>query len=522
MPKPPTPPHPSLDDGIPPEAHESLFRQVAAWFSERDTLTDADRDSELDWYRNRGSTLEEAQDALHFDRHAVSLPRNAAAGTEGETIDVSDGDDDDPGSLDDWTAYSRARAANEAGAMLDDAGWYTRSADPYPKPVLPFDRDVHGPGYVPNGPLVDTVRRIWLARYNPEDHRWTDENGTSTSDVAAPGAFGWDDPSAAIRAGNYWLNTSDTPLNREGIEQLELGDLVVVQRTAPTTKAGKSSNYDRECGNHDVLYGLAAVWQTESWNDAETLRRETRVALLPLTKFTYPVSRSQLRSSGRLRSDRFKKMAQLLDGTGPPGFTLFPVTDDRDINELLASIGLPPDVLTEPDLSVVAARVRVTVTGDKDLHRLRWDHRYRHSVRSAHERAAVAAAQAWATAAGWVEAKTVERIPLAGCDWVYTDPAIPAQRMNTNRGHAAASDALRLCWTNQVEIEVKGYTARALNQVHLQPSQQQRARDSVAKKSPPWWLFAVTGIRTPDETAHTLDALTTVKRLDAGQLSVHH
>jgi hypothetical protein len=212
-------------------------------------------------------------------------------------------------------------------------------------------------------------------------------------------------------------------------------------------------------------------------------------------------------------------MAQLLDGNGRPGFTLFPVTEDRDINELLAATGLHPDVPSDADLGVVAVRAQVTVTGDEALHRLRWDHRYRHLARSAHEQGAITAAHAWAKAAGWVEAGSVERIPRAGCDLVYTNPAVPARLMEIGRGHAG-SNPLAFCWTNQVEIEVKGYTASDLKQIHLQPSQQQRARTSVAGQTPPWWLYAVTSIRTSDETAHTLNAPATVEHLDAGRLSV--
>lgn len=512
---PPPPPPEEPEDRL-PGPHDGLFERVSSWFSERDALTEAERAAGLTQYLDEGWAYEDALEAFELERHAVY---NWDLDETAERRDGVDAAGDIDLTLNDCTAYSRTVAAAAAGAMLDDAGWYERSADAYPRPGREFDRTVHGPGYVPTGPLVDAVRHLWLARYNPEDPRWADEDGSSTSDVAASGAFGWDDPPTAILSGNYWLSTIATPSNRAGIEQLELGDLVIVQRTAPTSKEGKAAYFDPECGNHDVLYGLAAVWQTESWLDAETFQRETRVALLPLTKFDFPVSRSQLRSRGRLRSDRYRKMAQLLDGTGAPGFTLFPVTDDRDINELLAVTGLHPDVLTEPDLGVIAARSRASVTGDKDLYRLRWDHRYRQLARSAHEQAAVAAAKAWAATQGWVDARSAERIPLAGCDIVFTDPAIPAQPMNAGRGKATPGDPLAQCWTNQVEIEVKGYAAQALEHVHLEASQQQRARTSLARHTPPWWLYAVTGIRTPHESPHTLDAAETVALLDAGGLS---
>lgn len=478
---------------------ERLMAGIAASFEAASAWAPADLDAALTEYEAEGLSRQDAELAFEYDRRVVGQ----------EQLDAA-------------TAYSRRNAAQAAAGVFDPGGL---DIQPYPAPSLPFDRAKHGPGHVPNGPRVATVRRLWLARFNPADERWDELETTgepNANDVAAPDVFGWDDPAEAIRRGNYWLSTMATPANRGGIEQIELGDLVVVQRTTPATRELKdrhliTSAVDPQEGRHSLLWGLAAAWQIEQWNGPE--RRETRVALLPLVEFDFPVSRTQLTNRARLQSDRFSNMRQLLDGTGAQGRTVIPITDDRDINELLYAIGLPPDVLSEPDLRILSARARATTTGNENLHRLRWDHRYRHQVRSAHERKAIAAAKKWAGWCGWVYAGSTERIPCAGSDLVFTDRAVPARLLNRGRGHARADDPLAVCWTNQVEVEVKGYTATDLAYVHLQPSQQQRARDSIVGHVPPWWLYAVTGIRTRREQSTPLNAVETVALLDSGALS---
>ena len=70
------------------------------------------------------------------------------------------------------------------------------------------------------------------------------------------------------------------------------------------------------------------------------------------------------------------------------GFTLSALRGE-DIVDLLGVCGIHPDALAEPDLAVLAARLRATANGNEELWRHRYDRVVIHAVRMKHERAAV-------------------------------------------------------------------------------------------------------------------------------------
>ncbi len=249
---------------------------------------------------------------------------------------------------DDQFAEDRWRLAAETGSALAEAGWYDSSAPLYPEPTTKVDAP---PRKRP--PVITAVRRIWLAKFNPGAHGWFDyATDTSGSDIEDEDLFDWSHPEIAVQDGNFWLATTATPKNRVGIEALNVGDLVVVQRSDP----GKDhANLRRGRGATDLLFGIAIAIAAEEWDDIGTGLRERRVGLLPAAKFDWPIPRTVARRKRRLRGDSFSKMPQRTDGGGQLGFTLSNVGGDHDINELLSVCGIHPDAMAEPDLATLAA-----------------------------------------------------------------------------------------------------------------------------------------------------------------------
>lgn len=348
-------------------------------------------------------------------------------------------------------------------------------------------------------PTVDAVRALWLAKFNPGAEEWYDEvTDESGSDVADEKLFPWSHPEQAVRDGNFWLSTVATPRNRTAIDAVAAGDLVVVQRSDP----GPDYPSLRSDGATDVLFGLALALSPEAWVDWTTGRWERRVSLVPVARLTWPVPRATARRKSRLRGHSFSRMPQRPDGTGPLGFTLSAVVGD-DIADLLAVLGVSPEAMAEPDLARLAARLRATATGNRELWRFRWDHVFRHAVRTAHERAAVARCEEWARDRGYLFRATAERVANAGYDLLFQDA--------TGR---------------ELQVEVKGYTATRLNAVHLQPSQKQRAREAATGTPPDWRLYALLAVDTAQPVEHIHTASEVVALLDEGGLQVkgagHH
>lgn len=389
--------------------------------------------------------------------------------------------------LDQTFAAVRDSDAQDLEVEYGTAGWYDTSAAPYPRPATPVDAPRPAAP-----PVVTAVRGLWLATYNPAG--WFDEvTGRSHSDVYDHGIFPWAHPEQAVATGNWWLSTDATPANRPAIESITVGDLVVVQRSDPTEQKHLRDPRD---GATSVLVGVAIAGSAESWVDATSGRWETRVNLVPAAFFSWAIPRTTARRRGRLRGPSFRNRPQLPDGTGPVGFTLSAVTGS-DVSELLAVCGIHPDALAEPDLAVVASRLRATAHGNEELWRYRYDHVFRNSVRVAHEQAAVAACHAWAKGQDWQVRRSAEREPDAGFDLRFADL--------TGR---------------IVRIEVKGYATRDLAQVHLQPSQAREARAAAASGVCDWLLYAVLGVDsdTPDE--HILSAAEVATLLDSGGIQV--
>jgi hypothetical protein len=79
------------------------------------------------------------------------------------------------------------------------------------------------------------------------------------------------------------------------------------------------------------------------------------------------------------------------------GFTLSALRGE-DVVDLLGVCGIHPDALAEPDLAVLAARLRATAIGDEELRRHRYDPVVVHAVRMKHERAAVRSCEEQAAA----------------------------------------------------------------------------------------------------------------------------
>lgn len=356
--------------------------------------------------------------------------------------------------LDHFAGRSEATwAAIEGG--FGEAGWYAGGRHPYPAPATSFDAPPPACRTV-----VEVDRRLWLARYNPADPNF------DVPDIADDAKFPWQHPEAAPRDG-WWLSTINTPAGRAAITEITTGDLVICQRTSPT-------------GNGGDLVGICVIGMTDAWDDTDTGVREHAACLVPLAKFTHPVPRAIARRHGRLRVQSLSAGQQLPGRRGPIGFGLSYVEWD-DAPELLSVCGIAPEALAEPNNARLASRLRATDTGNRLFFKLRYDAVIRDRVRRLHEREAEHRAEAWAVANNYIKHGGYQHVPLAGFDLLFTD---------------AAGDEL--------QVEVKGYMSRQLDNVHLQPSQAWRATDAAGGAPPDWRLFALLGAGSKNPEEHVV------------------
>lgn len=386
------------------------------------------------------------------------------------------------GVLGDGSEWSFDEVFDHLGGRLDAAwsaiettfaraGWYGGGRDPYPAPDVPFDAPTPA-----QPPTVEVDRRLWLARYNPADPHF------DVPDIADDAKFPWQHPEAAPRDG-WWLSSLNTPRGRLAIAEITTGDLVICQRTNPT-------------GNGGHLVGICAIGMTTTWDDADTGQRQHAACLVPLAKFTHPVPRTIARRHGRLRVQSLSAGQQLPGRRGPIGFGLSYVEWD-DAAELLSVCGIPPEALAEPDTARLAARLRATDTGNRRFFRLRYDAAIRDRLRRQHEREAERSAEAWAARHGYLKHGDYQHVALAGFDLLFVDAA-----------------------GVELQVEVKGYMARQLAAVHLQPSQARRATDAATGQPPDWRLYALLGAgsKSPDE--HVVTPERAVELIATGGLQV--
>lgn len=395
-----------------------------------------------------------------------------------------------------WGLYELDRVLDEArgrdGDRCEDAlerkGWYGDGAEPYPYPATPVrDPEPADP------PVVKAVRNLWIAKFNPASANWNDpETGESGSDVDDESLFPWSSPTDAVFDGNYWLSTLATPANRIGIEAVNVGDLVLVQRSDPIDRPELRKDY----GATDVIVGVAIAIAVEEWNDVSTGTRERRISLQPAARFRWPIPRSVARSKRRMVGGSFQRMPQLPDGTGPLGFTLSAVPAD-DCPEALAVCGISPEALAESDLGVLAARLKATARGNKEFWDYRWNHVVRHAIRTKHEQAAVERCKRWAARNGLIYRCSAEYVKNAGYDLLFIDG---------NR--------------KEFQCEVKGYSSSSLAMVHLQTSQAKRAEEDARGVPPDWRLFAVLKVNTDNPSEHVLDGRQVTALIAEGGLQI--
>lgn len=367
------------------------------------------------------------------------------------------------------------------------AGFYGgRDVDPYPDPTSELDAPVPS-----KQPVVQSLRRLWLARFNPNQDEFRETDGRSGSDVAT--GFPWRHPEFANREG-WWLSTYSRPKNRTAIMDIAVDDLVLIQRS------DRNHDLDHDPIAARSLVGLAAVLGATSWTDVDTGQRHRDVCLMPLAWFKDHVPVLTAQSHGRLKGLRsISRMPQLHGPSGQVGGTLSAINWE-DVPEVCAICNLHPNIFTDP-LPTVAARLSVTRTGNKRMRKLRWDHVFRNDQRRAQERAAIADARAWAAEQGLVFVEglsDMQTVGGAGFDLRFFD-----------------------VYDREVQVEVKGYRTDTLTDVHLQPSQVTRARDAAAGNPPPWFLHALLKAHTKNPERRNVTAAEAVALLDAGELDRH-
>jgi len=365
------------------------------------------------------------------------------------------------------------------------AGFYGRDGQPYRPPSTPW--------FAPrpaNAPVISAKRSLWFVRFNPKPSAGEDPDQADVFDVDEPLHFDWFHPEGA----EDWGWRIDTDYSKAGpaLAALCSGDLVIVQRTDPG--AGRRKNNDKHGTN--VLLGLAAVLHVRAYQDIfGDLRRSA--CLLPLVRFDHPVPRRTANRRGRLLGQSFSAPRQRPGREGGVSHHLSPVEDD-DIVDVLSVCGIHPEVLAEPSLAVIAARLGNSATGNKEFRDLRYDHVVANDARRAQEREAVVRAREWAEGKGHSYLDTAESEALAGYDLLFADSV-----------------------GGRLQIEVKGYSSRTLRSVHLQPSQYLRAEAAARGVPPNWVLFALLGVGTSrPATERVLLAREAVTAIEAGGLRV--
>lgn len=394
----------------------------------------------------------------------------------------------DDGDLDAVFATTKADEARRISLALEDARWFGASARPYEYPSTLLSAPL-----LDAPPVVEAVRRLWIARFNPASPNWLSESGESGSDVNDESLFHWSDPVLAVAEGNYWLSTLSTPKNRVAIEHLNVGDLVLVQRSDPKSRPDLRG---KDFQASDYVIGVAIALTSEEWNDCDTGRRERRVGLLPAAKFAYAIPRTTARRFKRLTGGSFTRMPQMPDGSGQPGFTLSAIPED-DLAEALAVCGISPEAMAEPDIARLAARLQATAQGNKAFWKYRWDHVFQHSIRTKHELAAEERCRRWAAAQGLTTHESHKTEKNAGFDILFSD------------GNG-----------RQLQCEVKGYSASNLARVHLQESQAKRAGEAAQLMPPDWRLFAVLRIGTANPSEYVLTGQEVVELIARGGIQV--
>lgn len=372
-------------------------------------------------------------------------------------------------------------------ATFGEAGWYESSAAPYDPPAVPFDAPPPA-----NPPVVEAIRRVWVARYNPGADAWDDPlDPEYVNDIDNDTHFPWVKPERAPIDG-WWLDTGNTPQNRFAMDEVAVGDLVVLQRTDP----GPGKRKAGEQYNTHMLVGLAAVLLVDTWTDADTGGREHRACMVPLAKFDDPVPVRTAKNHDRLKGESFSHPRQLPGRKGPLGFTLSAVDWD-DVGDLLAVCGIDPSILVEPELAVAAARLRAGKTGNEDFLRLRYDNVFRDELRRQHERQGIRHAREWADRNDYIERQDCQAQDGVGFDLLFADMA-----------------------GKELQLEVKGYRSKNLAAVHLQRSQAARAKDAAAGIPPAWCLFALLGAGGKGPIERIAHAVEVVALLAAGKLKV--
>ncbi len=358
-----------------------------------------------------------------------------------------------------------------------EAGFYSRNAKPYAPPT-------RARGEEPTvGAEVNAERQLWLVRFNPNE-----------LDVDDPVHFDWWHPEAAPTRG--WLVDSEWSKAGNALKAICPGDLVVVQRSDPGPDFTGNRKTQEDIGG-TVLLGLAAVLHVRAFRDIEVGRIRRSACLMPLTRFTHPVLTRYAKTRGRLVGASFAEPRQQPGRKGGLSLHLSAVDGD-DIVDLLSVCGICPEVLAEPDVAIIGARLGATQTGNKEYLDLMYDHVIANNERRRNEREATQAAKEWADAHEYSYLGSDEGVALAGYDLLFADKS-----------------------GGLLEVEVKGYTSKALRDVHLQPSQYLRAERCAAGNPPKWRLFVLLGAGSAQpSTELVLKPDEALDRVHRGQLQV--